>query len=323
MSDTLDTDAYAATTHIAGVCEVVRAELITPLMRRITLQGEALRGLDRYWRPEMLLRLYFPPPGHSDPPEPFITPEGNLDFRTTPETVVSPFSAFSEDPLVRAFTARRFNPETLEVDVDFVLHEAPGLAGGWARNASLGDRIGIVEFALPPGHQPATAKTADTFLLFADEAALPAIQTNLEAFPAGTKVIAFIEVPNKDEEQPIETKADLTVTWLHRGDAVPGTSGLLQRAVQEVDWPEGQVFAWVCGEIKMVADLRRYFREEKNLKHGVGYKAQAYWRRGKSEVERMARMTELSLQAAQTDPDAFMRSFEEIGMTEVDPTWDE
>ncbi len=37
----------------------------------------------------------------------------------------------------------------LELDVDFVLHEVPGFASDWARDAQVGDRIGVVEFGLP------------------------------------------------------------------------------------------------------------------------------------------------------------------------------
>jgi hypothetical protein len=35
----IETFGYEPKTHVAGVCDVVRAELITPHMRRITLHG--------------------------------------------------------------------------------------------------------------------------------------------------------------------------------------------------------------------------------------------------------------------------------------------
>jgi hypothetical protein len=207
----------------------------------------------------------------------------------------------------------------LELDIDFALHETPGLASDWARDAKVGDRIGIVIFALPSGHSPATAYIADIYLLFADEAALPSAQTNLESFTPGTKVIAFFEVADEFEEQAINTQADLTVTWLHRGEAKAGTSGLLTQAIRELTWPKGRVFVWACGEMKTVAEIRRFIREERDLKKG-DYKCQAYWRLGKTEVERMARMTDLAMAAAETNPEAFQESFEEIGMNIEDPT---
>jgi NADPH-dependent ferric siderophore reductase len=320
MSESSTTDILK--THVAGVVEVARATQLTALMRRITFTGEALRGLDQHWRPEMLVRLYFPPIGRTEPPEPFIDEDGDVDFRSTsPDNEVSPFSAFSEDPLVRAFTGRRFDPTTLELDVDFVLHQAPGLASDWARAAAPGDRIGIVEFGLPPGHDPATARGAgsDVYVMFADEAALPALQTNLEALPEGTRVIAFVEIPDKQEEQPVITRAGLTLTWLHRDGVEPGTSGLLQQAARKLDRPTGKMFAWVCGEIKMATELRRIFKQDWGLERG-SYKTQAYWRRGKTEVERMARMTEVSMEAASAGTASFEDTFEEIGMNVEDPT---
>ncbi len=85
-------------------------------------------------------------------------------------------------------------------------------------------------------------------------------------------------------------------------------------------WPDGKGFVWVVGEIKMVG-VFAVLREEHGLRHGDGYKAQAYWRRGKTEVQRMERMTELALQAAAEDPDSFLEAFNEIGMSVEDPTW--
>jgi NADPH-dependent ferric siderophore reductase len=313
-------EEYEAKIHVAGICAVLKTVALTAHMRRITLHGPALKGLERFWRPEMLIRLYFPPAGSRIPPEPFLSTEGTLDFKTPPGTEVSPFSAFSEDPLVRAYTARHYRPETLELDIDFVLHdETPGLASDWARRATIGDRLGVVEFALPAGHRPATVREADVYLLFADEAGLPAAQTNLEGFAPGKKVLAFLEVASRLEEQEIETAADATVTWLHRETENSRPGSLLVRAARELAWPAGKVFVWACGEMKSVTEIRQFVRKERGLQKG-SFKTQAYWRLGKTEVERMARMTELSIAAAETDPAAFQESFEEIGMNIEDPT---
>ncbi|MGA2522724.1 MAG: siderophore-interacting protein [Candidatus Bathyarchaeia archaeon] len=311
--------SYEPKYHIAGVCQVVCVKQLTPRVKRITFHGAVLEGLKGNWRPEMLIRLYFPAKGHFNPPEPFLTPDGQVEYRTTAETEVSSFSAFSEDPLVRAFTARRFNPDAFELTVDFTLHNVPGLASDWARNAKTGDRLGIVEFSLPSGHNPLTAHKADVYVLCADESSLSSAQTDLEALESGAKAIAFVEVADELEEQHIDTKADLTMTWLHRGDAEPGTSGLLLKAIKELPWPNGKVFVWACGEMKTVTEIRLFLMQERGLQKS-DFKCQAYWRRGKTEVERMARMTELSLAAAESNPDAFKESFENIGMDIVDPT---
>src|SRR5690554_3149818 len=119
-------DDYEATIHVAGVCAARRIEMLTPKMKRITFHGEALRGLERHWRPEMLVRLYFPPEGNGEPPEPYVDSDGVLQFRAAKGIEISPFSAVSEDPLVRAYTGRAYRPDSLELDIDFVLHDTPG-----------------------------------------------------------------------------------------------------------------------------------------------------------------------------------------------------
>ncbi len=86
--------------------------------------------------------------------------------------------------------------------------DPPGLASGWAAAAAIGDRIGIVQLDEPPAHVPASDRPADWYLMLADEAALPALQTNLEAFVPGAKVTAFVEVADAGEEQPVETAAE-------------------------------------------------------------------------------------------------------------------
>jgi Siderophore-interacting protein len=199
------------------------------------------------------------------------------------------------------------------------LHDGQGLASDWARNVKVGDRVGLVEFALPSGHRTAIAYKAEVFVFSADEASLPAAQTNLEAFDSGAKVVAFFEVANMLEDQSIDAKADLTSTWLHRGDAGVGTSGLLLNAIRELPWPEGKIFVWACGEMRMASEIRQFIIEERGLGKG-DFKCQAYWRRGMTEVQRMERMTELTLAAAEANPEAFQESFENIGMDIVDPS---
>jgi NADPH-dependent ferric siderophore reductase len=162
-------------------------------------------------------------------------------------------------------------------------------------------------------------RDADVYLLFADEAGLPAAQTNLEGFAPEKKVLAFLEVADRHEEQKIETKADAEVIWLHRANANCRPGSLLVRAARELPWPTGKVFVWACGEMKAVTEIRQFVRKERGLQKGA-FKTQAYWRLGKTEVERMARMTELSMAAAELNPTAFQESFEEIGMNIEDPT---
>ena len=58
---------------------------------------------------------------------------------------------------------------------------------------------------------PLPRADADWILLAGDESALPAIGTLLEALPAGSRAVAYIEVPEQADEQPFDTPAEVTV----------------------------------------------------------------------------------------------------------------
>ena len=60
---------------------------------------------------------------------------------------------------------------------------------------------------------------ADWRLFTGDETALPGIAAMIESLPAGERAFAIVEVAGPDDEQPIETAAELEVLWLHRGGA--------------------------------------------------------------------------------------------------------
>jgi NADPH-dependent ferric siderophore reductase len=131
-------------------------------------------------------------------------------------------------------------------------------------------------------------------------------------------VIAFLEVENEDEEQVFESDADVSLTWLHRNGAPAGATDLLERAVRELEWPSGKVFAWVTAEVRMASAVRRFVRESHGLtRHD--YKIQAYWRRGMTEPERLDRVKQniAPLIAEGTDP---VELYNERGMAADDPT---
>jgi hypothetical protein len=78
---------------------------------------------------------------------------------------------------------------------------------------------------------------------------------------------AFLEVPGPEDEQPVETKADVGVTWLHRNGSEAGRNDLLHAVVLAIPWPLGmRVFAWIgCESASSVRRLRAYVRGERGL----------------------------------------------------------
>ncbi|MFD9030314.1 siderophore-interacting protein [Streptomyces sp. NPDC059567] len=90
---------------------------------------------------------------------------------------------------------------------------------------------------------------ADWTLLVADGCSLPALATLAEALPPGHRALAFVQVPDAAEEQPLATAGALTVHWLHGNASVVA-------AVREAALPSGAPYVWLGGEAGTVRALR-------------------------------------------------------------------
>lgn len=179
-------------------------------------------------------------------------------------------------PPSRTYTIRRYDKAAGTLDVDVVLHGS-GWFAGWAATAAPGD---VIQFTGPRPHAvPSFA--ADAVVMLSDETGLPAVASILEAAPAGRPVVAFVEVADAGEEQPMRTAADLDLRWLHRDGAPAGATGALDRAARELAWPAGVVDVWVAGETAEVRAIRRFLASERGVTrerlHAFGY-----WRLGRT-----------------------------------------
>jgi Siderophore-interacting protein len=254
---------------------VTEARPVTPRMRRITFGGDDLADLVLPG-PDQQVKLYFPKPGRPRPRLPEPGPDGDATrwyqaYAAMPE---------AERPWMRSYTIRAHDPRRRTIDIDFVLHDDAGPATRWAAAAKPGDVLGMfgpsADYARPV---PVTAsiEAADWLLLAGDETALPAIGTLVEALPDGHRAVAFIEVRDAAEEQRLDGPGELTVHWVHRGDAPAGRTGLLLRAVREARLPEGRMFAWLAGEAGTVRALRRHLIDERGVpRRSIDFAG--YWR---------------------------------------------
>ncbi|MEV8637898.1 siderophore-interacting protein [Streptosporangium sp. NPDC051023] len=244
------------------VLEVKRVRRITPGTVRITLGGRELADF-REQAPTDHVKLCFAEPGADFPVPPTIENDTWVDAPV--------------EPVTRDYTVRHHRPDVLELDVDMVLH-GDGVGSAWAERAEPGMRLGV----LGPRGSEVLPLTHDWYLLAAEETAIPALGRWLEMLPAGVRVIAFAEVAGPQEEQDLATATDLTLTWLHRGAAAPGTSDLLERAIRAVEFPPGIGFAWVAGEATTLKPIRRHLRHERGLaKEQVD--VDGYWKRGTAD----------------------------------------
>jgi len=224
-----------------------RVALVTPHMKRITIDGRGLPAF-RIGLPAQWLKVFVPA----------------ADGQTTSG---------------RAYTVRRFDPASKRLDLDFVLHGDNGPVSAWAARARPGDAFEISATHPRSGFaiEPATGR----YLLFGDETALPAIGAILEALPAQARADAFVEVGDAGEEQTIESAATVNLTWLHRKTGANTPSGL-EAAAKAAPRPDDDTAVWIAAESSIVKSLRKHalleWGVDRQRLHAAGY-----WKRGESD----------------------------------------
>ena len=241
---------------------VIRTTEVTPRMRRITVGGDQLgafrtgeldvtpfrtEGADDY------VKVFLPEEGETEP----VLPEqhdGHLHWPRKPA------------PVARAYTVRRFDAVTGELDLDFVVH-GHGVGGNWARDAKPGDVLhlaGPKVSTIPP-------IGAEWWLLAGDETALPAIGRYVETHDDPATLHAVVLVDGPAEEQ-----SDLAgVTWVHRQAGVSDAQTLAD-AVRRVVPQAGDGWMWIAGEAAIVRELRAVAKERGIPKAQLD--ASGYWR---------------------------------------------
>jgi NADPH-dependent ferric siderophore reductase len=247
----------------AREAQVLSTERITPHMVRLVLGGEGLAGLDAAEFTDHYIKVLFAPAGVRYP-EPFAMDRIREEFPR------------EQWPVTRTYTVRAWDAARRELTVDFVVHGDEGLAGPWAAGVQPGEKVRF----LGPGGGYSPDPAADWHLLVGDESALPAIAASLERLEPGAVVRAFIEVTDAAEEQKIASPDGVEVTWLHRGDAPVGEA--LLTAVRELDFPTGEVCAFVHGEAGFVKELRRHLRLDRGVPR-ENLSISGYWRLGQDD----------------------------------------
>ncbi|MEZ4684094.1 MAG: siderophore-interacting protein [Caldilineaceae bacterium] len=231
--------------------QVARVQQLSPRMVRVTFTGDDLAAFG--WNgPAAHIKLIFPEEGQMEALMP--EPDGPRSTR------------------MRTYTPRRFDPSIPELDVEFVLH-GEGPASMWAAQAQVGQTL----ILSGPGPNYQIDPEADWFLLAGDDAALPAIETILEALPANVPVHVVLEVANKAEERPLATAAQLAITWLHRDPNPAKADVALETALRNVELPAGNGRMYVGCESTAVRRIRRHLLEERGLDPAV-IVTRGYWK---------------------------------------------
>ena len=232
--------------------EVLRVVDLTPRMRRITVGGAQLAGFISLGSDDHV-KLFFPQTA-----EELATLE-NLELSAGMKSKTM--------PPMRDYTPRRYDLETLELDIDFVLH-GDGPAATWAAQARPGQWLYIGG----PRGSMVVPDMFDSYLLIGDETALPTIARHLEELPANRRALVVVEVENAAEEQTLNSAASVEVIWVHRD----GSNNLLE-IVQGLSIPQDKLYAWVATETALSRKVRRVLLDTHGLNEEF-VKAAGYWR---------------------------------------------
>lgn len=240
--------------------DVVGVSDITPTMRRITLKGD-MDG--------------FASPGHADHIKVFIFPAG-VAPHLPPEG--GEFAA-AERPQMRDYTPRAWDVDKGTLDIDFVLH-GDGPASGWAAQAKIGQKLLIGG----PRGSLIVPSAFDWYLLIGDETAIPALARRIAELPAQARVLAIVEVDNVSEHQPFPGEADVSLTYVYRNGAAPGSTSLMLDRLKVTSFPAGTAFAYVAGEAVMSKAVRAHLTDARGFNPEY-VKAAGYWALGVADAK--------------------------------------
>lgn len=255
---------------------VLRTERLSPSLARVTFGGDDLAGFASGGR-DQSLSLFLPHPGQDAP---------RLPTGVGPDEWFGAYMAMPHDvrAVMRSYTVREQRTAadgTVELDIDFALHEDGGPACRWAERAAPGQRVAVLgpTVADNTGVRFRPPADADWVLIWADETALPAAAASLETLPAGTKALVWLEVPFAADRVELRTEADAEITWLVREEGAQDATA----AVAAAALPSPATgYAWIAGESGAIKALRRHLVREREFdKKRVTFTG--YWRRGVSE----------------------------------------
>ncbi|WP_067815930.1 siderophore-interacting protein [Nocardia inohanensis] len=256
--------------------EVLASKRISPNFVRVTLGGEGLSGFTAMGF-DQWFRLFMP------------GKDGNLKLPTSTASLgwYAQYLMMGKEhrPLVRNYTVRDYRAagfgefgSTAELDIDFAVHAEDSPAAAWANSATPGAKVGLLDEGITyqaPEH-------TEWSLLVGDESALPAIGGILRSAPRELKGAAYIEIPSADDKQDLDAPEGVEVNWLIRTDAQAEAGALCADAVRQAEIPARGVYAFVAGEQKLCASVRRYLAQEREIpKADIVFTG--YWRVGKAQ----------------------------------------
>jgi NADPH-dependent ferric siderophore reductase len=243
--------------------QVIRAEQLSPNLRRIEVGGAGLRALASSGRPDQRVVVALPLPGQDDTPPPRWT--GTL----------WDYSRSHQPPPLRNYTIRAWQPDEPRLTIDFVVH-GHGVASTWAEQARPGSLVYVAAgnswYAPPP--------ECDWQVLVADLTGLPALARILAGRPSGEtpslETHVVIEVPDAQDAADLDLDGVASCEVIVAGGPVPSERRLLA-AVQRMRPPGGRGYVWAAAEAGTTRAARSHVRTAWGVPRAHGHLV-GYWR---------------------------------------------
>ena len=231
---------------------------IAPRLVSVWVGGEGLEAFADA-APTSHLKLFLPAAGQDAPVLPAYTSEGQVLADDGPR------------PTVRTYTPRRFDVASGTLELQFVLHGV-GPASEWAERARVGDKLAVAG----PGGRFALDEAAVDWWIAADESAIPALGTLLDALPSSATARIHIEVAGPGDEIEMPSPAKTSITWHHRHQNAWGAALLDAAASDGID---RNARVWVACEAAAMRAIRRRFIAERPIQPAFMV-TRGYWRVG-------------------------------------------
>ncbi len=230
---------------------------LTPRVIGVTFAGDELAEFTPP-RPGAHMKLVFAPPGEKVAARDAMPPG-------------------APRPPSRTYTPLRFDAAARTLDCEFVLH-GDGIAAEWVTKAKPGDPLHIAG----PGGGWDLPEDLRHLVIVADDTAMPAAGTILEALPAGAGATVFCEIEDAAEERPLSPTAAASPTWLHRmaGGQRTQPGLLLEQAVRDLDVPAG-TYWWIACEAAAMRRIRSHLLKERGVAPDHVH-TRGYWKLGET-----------------------------------------
>jgi NADPH-dependent ferric siderophore reductase len=229
---------------------------IAPRLVSVWVGGDGLEAFADA-APTSHLKVFLPAAGQDAPTLPQQAPDGQ------------PLPAGGPMPTVRTYTPRRYDAASGTLELQFVLHGV-GPASEWAERASVGDKLAVAG----PGGRFSLDESAVEWWIAADESAIPALGTLLEALGSHVTARVHVEVAGPEDEVELTSPAKTVITWHHRRPNLYGAA-LLDAAGKDGMDPNARV--WVACEAAAMRAIRRRFIAERPIQPSA-LVTRGYWR---------------------------------------------